>query len=227
MEAKIQMPAALAAGVAHEIRNPLNAIGLQLTLLERKLRDIEGVGQSVNDVIETVRRELRRLGSLTNEIIDFSKPIDLRRSWVNPAELIGKIEQIHGPSLAMMGVALETTITGEDSVYCDPGRIHQVLVNLLTNGIDALDGRENATIELTVDNRPRSTTFGIRDNGQGMNTTSRVFDLFYTTKASGTGMGLPVVRKIIEAHGGSVRVKSTPGEGTTFTLFLPRPAPEN
>lgn len=223
MESKLQMPAALAAGVAHEIRNPLNAIGLQLTLLDRKLRAVDGVGQSVNNVIETVRRELGRLGGLTNEIIDFSKPIELRKSWVEPTELIAKIEEIHGPSMAMMGVSFDTTLVGQGGVHCDAGRLHQVLVNLLTNAIDALDGRDDGRIDLAFETRPRSTIIQVRDNGQGMGTTSRVFDIFYTTKASGTGMGLAVVRKIIEAHGGMVRVKSRPNRGTTFTLYLPRP----
>jgi signal transduction histidine kinase len=228
MEMKLQIPSALATGLAHEIRNPLNTIGLQMTLLERRLRDYTTDVESdekISPIVQAVRSELGRIRGLTTEIMDFAKPIDVNPAWHDGRRLLEQLEQVHGPTLETSRIELKTQIEGVDEqIWCDMDRMQQVLVNLLTNAVEAIE--DEGTIWLDIENAEYGTTIQVSDSGEGMppSLKYRVFDLFYTTKASGTGIGLPIVKKIIEAHGGSIDVVSKPGEGTKFTVYLPRPA---
>ncbi|MGM0555254.1 MAG: protoglobin domain-containing protein [Myxococcota bacterium] len=231
MEMKLQIPSALATGLAHEIRNPLNTIGLQMTLLERRLReyttDVES-DEKISPIVQAVRSELGRIRGLTTEIMDFAKPIETSPAWHDGRQLLEQLEQVHGPTLETSNIELKTAIEGVDEqIWCDMDRMQQVLVNLLTNAVEAIE--DEGTIWLEIENAEYGTTIQVSDSGEGMPPTLkyRVFDLFYTTKASGTGIGLPIVKKIIEAHGGSIDVVSKLGEGTKFTVYLPRPETSN
>lgn len=224
VELKMKVPAALAAGLAHEIRNPLNAMGLHITLLERQLRRAGLENDGSSSAIEGVRSEIRRLRGLTSEIIDFSKPIQITPSWIDIGVVINELAEMHAPVLAASEITFGTSITGPSPVYCDRDRLVQVLVNLLTNAVEALPGEGH--IELTVDNsRQFRTELIFRDTGPGLPrpVRFRAFELFYTTKAAGTGMGLPIVRKIVEAHHGFIQIESPPSGGALFRIQLPRP----
>jgi signal transduction histidine kinase len=230
MEMKLQIPSALATGLAHEIRNPLNTIGLQMTLLERRLReyttDVEA-DEKISPIVQAVRSELARIRGLTTEIMDFAKPIDITPAWHDGRQLLEQLEQVHGPTLETSQIDFVTDIGGiDEQIWCDMDRMQQVLVNLLTNAVEAIE--DEGTISVDIENAEYGTTIQISDTGEGMppSLKYRVFDLFYTTKASGTGIGLPIVKKIIEAHGGSIDIASKPGDGTKFTVYLPRPKRE-
>ncbi len=224
MEAKLQVPAALAAGLAHEIRNPLNAIGLNLTLVERRLRKVDGDTQAITKSIEGMRVELNRIRGLTSEILDFAKPVDIHPTWFKSADMLEQLQVVHGPVLEVSNIAFKVVQSGHPQMYCDRDRVYQVLVNLVKNSVEAIEDEGAITIKL--DTTDYGTVLEVHDSGPGMapGLKYRVFDLFFTTKASGTGMGLPMVRKIVEAHGGSVDINSVPGRGTTFIMSLPRPS---
>jgi signal transduction histidine kinase len=220
---KMQIPAALAAGLAHEIRNPLNTIGLHMTLLERRLRKQGDSGDVVTASIEGVRSEIRRLRGLTSEIIDFAKPLDVSPRWYSTQQLLHSIAAVHGPSLEASNIKLTTSCHGPDEIYADVDRITQALVNLLTNSAEALEG--SGHIEISVTNEQGATLLCFEDDGPGLphDLKFRAFDLFFTTKASGTGMGLPIVQKIVEAHGGSLSAEPSRTQGALFKIRLPRP----
>lgn len=225
LEMKMKVPAALAAGLAHEIRNPLNAIGLHITLLERQLRRAGLENEASASAIDGVRREIRRVRGLTSEIIDFSKPIQVNPTWVDVRVLLKELTDMHTPVLRASEIKLHTEVNGDSAIYCDRDRVTQVLVNLLTNSVEALpaDGK----IEIRVDNtRLGRSEIVFRDTGPGLPKAVRfrAFELFYTTKAAGTGMGLPIVRKIIEAHQGFVEIESPVSGGAAFRIQLPRPS---
>lgn len=224
MELKLKIPTALATGLAHEIRNPLNAINLNLTLLERRVSALEGSGEANTEpIVDAIRSEIRRIGSLTNEIMDFAKPIDITRAWHDADVLLADLETVHGPTLDAAGIELVTRVEGDSMIWCDIDRMIQVFVNLITNAVQAIEDSGTLTIEII--NADVGTTIQVSDTGEGMPPAMRyrVFDIFFTTKAAGTGLGLPITRKIVESHEGAIDVTSKVGRGTTFTIFLPRP----
>src|SRR5690554_782427 len=234
MRMKLEIPSALATGLAHEIRNPLNTMGLQLTLLDRRIRDIgnvvEGAEERILPIAEALRSELGRIHTLTNDIMDFAKPVEISPAWHDAGTLLDELKRVHGASLEASNIVLETELKGDSRMWCDMDRLRQVFVNFLTNAVEAMDAASGpdasaGRIVVCVDNADYGTTLTFEDRGEGMapGLKFRVFDLFFTTKASGTGMGLPIIKKIIDAHGGSIDVSSQPGRGTKFTVFLPRP----
>jgi signal transduction histidine kinase len=221
MQMKLKVPLALATGLAHEIRNPLNAIGLNLTLMERKLRSV-GQDEGV-PIVEAVRAEVRRISTLTTEIMDFAKPVELRPTWHKVDSLLEQLQSLHGPTFDASNITFETSAEPGEYIWCDIDRLRQALVNLLTNAVEATgpEGR----VSIAVTNDERCTTIKVSDTGMGMEpaVAYQIFDLFFTKKASGTGLGLPIVKNIIDAHGGTIDVASRPDRGTTFTIRLPRP----
>lgn len=222
MELKLQVPAALATGLAHEIRNPLNALNLNVTLMERRLRGLGVDTESIDPILEVMRSEIRRVRGLTSEIMDFAKPIAISAGWCDARELVRDLVMIHGPTLEVSQIELRTHVVGEPMMWCDTDRIKQVLVNLMTNAIEAIG--DGGSITLTIEGDANGTQLVLEDTGEGMppSLKYRIFDLFFTTKAAGTGLGLPIVRKIIEAHAGAIDVNSRPQQGTTFTIYLPK-----
>ena len=227
MELKLQVPAALATGLAHEIRNPLNAINLNIALMERRLRAIDDDTSAIDPILEVMRSEIMRIRGLTSEIMDFAKPISISPRWSDAKDLIDELIAVHGPTLEVSNISFTSHVSGSTRVWCDVDRFKQVLVNLMTNAVEAVE--EAGQIEIKIEGTNEGSIFHFRDNGQGMppGLRYRVFDLFFTTKASGTGLGLPIVRKIIEAHEGAIDVVTRPGHGTTFSIYLPYPAHEH
>ncbi len=224
MRLKLQIPTALATGLAHEIRNPLNAINLNITLLERRLRQLPSDTDELTPILEVMRSELRRIRGLTSEIMDFAKPVEIRPRVIDARELLAQFTAAHGPTLDVSQIALNTELSGPTTMWCDADRMSQILLNLVTNAVEAIG--ERGTITIRVLSSAKETRLEIEDTGEGMPPGMRyqIFDLFFTTKAAGTGLGLPIVRKIIEAHDGLIDLYSRPGHGTRFTISLPRPA---
>lgn len=222
MKLKLQIPAALTTGLAHEIRNPLNAIGLQVTLLERKLHNAEVNYDIFQPILDAVRSELRRIHVVNSEIMDFAKPIEVYREPSNIQKMLLELQQTHGPTLEAANIALNFEVHGSPILWCDADRLTQVIVNLLNNAIESMP-HTGGIINIHVDKTECGNVITFKDNGSGMEPELKykIFDLFYTSKASGTGIGLPIARKIIEAHGGSIDVASQPDVGTEFILHLP------
>jgi signal transduction histidine kinase len=226
MAMKLKVPAALASGLAHEIRNPLNAIALNLTLLERKMNgDATETSQAI---IGAVRNEVQRITNMTSEIMDFAKPFEIHRGWESVQELLRGITLTLGPTMEASNIEFIVNVEDStDDIFCDADRLKQALLNLLTNAAEAVG--DEGTIQLTVTNRPSGTEISVTDSGEGMTPAMqfRAFDLFFTSKATGTGLGLPIVKKIVVAHDGAINIHSQPGSGTTFTIYLPRPQRKN
>ncbi len=223
MQQKLEIPAALATGLAHEVRNPLNSIALQMTLLERKLRAKNVDVDTFEPVFDAMNTELRRIKQMNSEILDFAKPVDIERIPVDLRELFDEIRQSHQLTLDAGDVDMEVSVRGDVELQCDPNRLNQVFVNLLTNAMEAMP--EGGTIGVEIEGKDEGVVVEFSDDGIGMAPakTHQIFDLFYTTKTAGTGIGLAIARKIVEAHDGSIDVMSHRGNGTTFTVYLPRP----
>lgn len=218
---RLQIPVALATGLAHELRNPLNAIGLQMTMLERRLQKSGVSGDIYESVMDAVRTELGRIQKLNAEILDFARPVFLECASVDLVGLIGEIHCSHGPTLEAGGVQLSVEGPPKVFVFADRERLREALVNLLTNAVEAMP--EGGEVRVVLESNGAGVVVEFSDTGTGIEAeqAGQIFELFHTTKALGTGIGLPIARKNMEAHGGSIELAATSVKGTTFRLYFP------
>jgi len=212
----------LAAGVAHEIRNPLSAISGSVQILLDELP----TGHPSRQFGDVVIKEITRLNGIVEDLLYFAKPSKNFISSVHPHELIQETISLLTPSLKKDLVVLQHDFHPDvGPIMVDPALIKQVLVNLLLNAVQALPAEGGV---IAVETRPASggVAISVHDTGLGIKPEDlpRIFDPFFTTKDRGTGLGLAVSSKIIEIHHGYLQVESQPGMGSTFTVFLPQGA---
>jgi len=218
--------ARLAGALAHEIKNPLSTIRLNMELLAEDFRETNSPGgQHRLRKIEVVERECRRLENLLDDFLNFAK---VRRLNLQPSDLNEHVKQVldfFRPQAAKANLELVDYLAGDlPTVLLDRESFRSALLNLVLNAEQAMpDGGQ-----LVV--RTYGTADGVAmdliDTGCGMDREScgKVFDAFYSTKRGGSGLGLPTARKIVEAHGGSISLQSELGRGSQFTVKLPIPA---
>jgi signal transduction histidine kinase len=212
----------LAAGLAHEVRNPLNSAILQLDLLERRLGKGVVSVQGTLDVTRIVRDEIRRLDRLVNDFLAFAqpRPLDLQSLAVN--EVLQGAAALVAAELLSLGIELKPEYDDwAGRVDVDPPRFRQVLINLFRNAIEAMNGKGRLTVRTRRANSSGNVFIDIEDTGPGFAEELPIFDAFFTTKEGGTGLGLAIVHRIVSDHGGSIQVSSRPGL-TRFTLVLPQ-----
>ncbi len=218
--------ARLAGGLAHEIKNPLSTIRMNMDLLAEDFRgsDAPRDRRALGKVV-TVLRECTRLEKILEDFLHFARG---RRLELEPTDLNEPVRQVlefFRPKAAEAQIELSEYLAADlPTVLVDAEALHGALLNLMLNAEQAMpDGGQ-----LVVRTYARAEGVGLDliDNGCGMDaeTQARIFDAFYSTKRNGSGLGLPIAKKIIEAHGGVVAVDSAPGHGTRFTISLPTPA---
>jgi signal transduction histidine kinase len=210
----------LAAGVAHEIRNPLAAIVNATTLLDARE---QLTAEERASTLDAVRKEARRLNRILSDFLIFARP---REPKLLPGDLREVVEHVTAlirddPARARL-VELVTRIDPAlPLVAFDPDQLTQVLLNVALNGIEAMGGR--GRLSLDVGRRNGEVVIGVADTGRGipLEERGRVFEPFFSKKPGGTGLGLTIARRIVDAHGGHIGLESTPGKGTRFTIALP------
>jgi len=213
----------LAAGLAHEVRNPLNSATLQLQVLRRRLERPEVKPETVVPVVELVEDEIRRLERLVNEFLAFVRPQPLSHTKTSLPDLCEGVIEFIRPEAEAARVRLVPELQRDlPALSGDPERLRQVLLNLVRNGIEAMP--DGGTLTLRTRNAflngRRELQLEVEDTGVGFADETPIFDAFFTTKPSGTGLGLSIVHRIVTDHGGTVRVRSHPGN-TCFTVSLP------
>jgi signal transduction histidine kinase len=219
---KMAVLGTFASGLAHEVRNPLNSMGLQLSLLERRATEAEGrSSKGVRDKITIIREEIRRLDSLVNDFLLLSRTNRVSLRPVNVDDLADELLRLLEPEATAAGVQLRRASIGEPppEIAADPEKIKQVILNLLRNAMEAMPNGGAARIETgLIDGR---VCLRIADTGPGLPDDVDVFQVFVSTKAGGTGLGLSIALQIVQDHGGEIVTESRPGEGTVFTIWLP------
>jgi signal transduction histidine kinase len=209
----------MAAHVTHEVRNPLSSIGLNVELLEEELAD---AGPEAKDLLRAVHREIERLTGITEEYLRLARLPSPQLEPEDLGELARAAAEFVRPELTAAKVKLELEIEPALPLCAlDEAQIRQVLLNLLKNAREAMP--EGGAVRLAVRAADNGLLMSVADDGSGMTEEqrARIFDPFYTTKARGTGLGLPLSQQIVVAHGGTIRCQSAAGEGTVFEIWLP------
>jgi signal transduction histidine kinase len=210
----------LASSLAHEVRNPLNSIHLQLVLLSRRLGKLgEPERAELAGFLDTARKEITRLDGLVEEFLSLSTVDRVVLSDVPPEDVLREVLSLMHPVAREAKVSLTEQFTLPlPPVPMDREKIKQVLINLIRNSIEAMP--EGGRLTLAARAANGLCTIDVVDTGTGIEPGLDVWDFFVTTKHGGTGLGLPIARRIVEAHGGSLGYDSEPGRGTTFTVSL-------
>jgi signal transduction histidine kinase len=200
----------LAAGVAHEIKNPLNSINLTIEHLKDKFLDKKEI--QVQKYIETIQHEIRRLDNIVNNFLSFVRIENLNKQDTDINELISGVMYLFAREMEVQKIVFKPDFESPFVLAVDSERIKTVLVNIILNGIQAMPDGGN----LIVKTRVKDRTITIIDSGMGIpeNEVENIFDIFYTTKSSGTGLGMPTAYKIVKSHGGDIFIRSKMGEGT-------------
>jgi two-component system sensor histidine kinase HydH len=210
----------LAAGVAHEIRNPLSSVKGFATYFREKLKD----SPQDRDTATTMIQEVERLDRVIGQLLEFARPSTLKIKPVRVTDLIRHSLKLIEGDARTKGVEVKADLPANlPQALMDADRMNQVLLNLYLNAIQAMDGGGVLQVTVSRDDSRKLTTITVSDNGRGIEAADqeRIFDPYFTTKSDGTGLGLAIVHKILDAHGGSIKVSSQKGAGTTVTMTLP------
>lgn len=215
----------LAAGVAHEIRNPLSSLKGFATYFRERYRD----NPADKETAEVMIAEVDRLNRVIGQLLEFARPVTMTLVPMSLQVVIRHALKMVERQAREKGIGIETELPPEiGEIPLDADRFSQVLMNLFLNAFAAMEGGGTLRVSLARQD-DRTIRISVSDTGTGIpkEDLSRVFDPYFTTKPSGTGLGLPIVQKIVEAHGGEVTLTSEPGQGTTATVLLPtQPRPE-
>ncbi len=218
---KLAAVGTLAAGLAHEIRNPLNGAQLHVAYLGRALKR-DDARPDLQEAVAVVDDEIKRLANLVTEFLEFARPRPLARRAVSMRALGERVVQLAGALADAAGLRISVDVPAADvTVDADPDRLEQVLINLLRNAVEACASGAGTTVQLRARRQPRHVVLEVEDDGPGLaRPDAPIFDAFFSTKAAGTGLGLAITHRIVTDHGGSVDVDSRPGR-TVFTLKFP------
>jgi signal transduction histidine kinase len=216
----------LAAGIAHEIRNPLTSLKARLYTLEKHL---QGVPAARKDT-DIISAEISRLERIVQDVLSFARPSDPKLETIAANTLLAEVQGLMSPSLESREVQLVVESSPELLIRADSGHLKQVLINLVRNAAEAIDGAGTVRLRTRAARAPlggRETDaviLEVADSGKGIppEVEKRLFDPFFSTKESGTGLGLPIAARIVERHGGLLQYQTQPGRGTTFGVVLPR-----
>ncbi|MBI3849672.1 MAG: hypothetical protein HY298_05195 [Verrucomicrobia bacterium] len=216
----------LAAGVAHEIRNPLTAIKACLFMQQKQFKP--GTPQFAD--AELISKEIGRLERIVKDFLRFARPSDPQLVTLAADELLREVQALLSPELAKANIRLALENSASAQVRVDPQQIKQVLINLVQNAADSVGHNGGVTLRTRCDTKRLgdrtidAVILEVADTGKGIppEVEKRLFDPFFTTKEGGTGLGLPIASRIVEKHGGALQYQTQLNRGTTFGVVLPR-----
>lgn len=212
----------VAVSIAHEFRNALGTILGYTRILEEELPD----HPEARACLEAIRQEMATLDRMIQDLLQYGRPLEIHPTWIPLDVWIPQVVEAHRQALGMGSIRYQVQVNADKTVYWDSIWMGRALDNLLRNAVEAMP--QGGTVSLTVELQGEAVHLRVQDQGEGIppEHLSRIFLPFFTTRGRGSGMGLPLVQKVVLAHGGQIRVQSRPGEGTTFLLTLPRQASE-
>jgi signal transduction histidine kinase len=214
----------LAAGLAHEIRNPLGSVEGALRIVSRPELP-EATRQEFRDLAQG---EVERLKELVSSFLDFARPAAAQPSPTSPGQLLQSVEHLVSETAGIARVAVHTEAQIDvREILVDPQQIKQVLLNLAINSIQAMPGGGNLVLRAYIDRGV--VVFEVQDEGVGVldEEMEKIFDPFFTTRADGTGLGLSIAHRIVNQHGGQIRARRNPDRGMTFAVEIPLEASDD
>jgi PAS domain S-box-containing protein len=223
----------LTSGVGHEVKNPINAIVVHLELLKSKLGD---TASPATRHLEVIDAEIRRLDRVVQTLVDFSRPVELQLREQDLRAIVTEVVALSSAELSMRDVTIFNSMPDEPLIAnIDADLLKQALLNVIQNGAQAMSGGGRLDVTLHGDRKSpsngdrfavqgsREAIISIRDQGPGIpdDIREKIFDLYFTTKAGGSGIGLAMTYRILQLHHGSVEVQSVTGRGSDFRLRIP------
>jgi signal transduction histidine kinase len=213
----------LAAGVAHEIRNPLNAMGMGLQRLKREFLPLdESKKEEYISFMELILKEIRRVNEIIEQFLTLSRPFQLNLRESSLQDLLKNLILLFQEEASSGRITLQAEIPSDlPSVQMDPERLTQAFINIMKNGMQAMG--QGGILRIESKSLKESVEVIISDSGSGIPTEQmeKIFNYYYTTKEKGVGLGLPIAHRIIEAHGGQLKIESRVGFGTKVTVMFP------
>jgi signal transduction histidine kinase len=215
----------LASTVAHEVRNPLNAVGMTAQRLKREFLGAApadaGDRAELEELLSVMTSETQRIDRIVQQFLEYARPPRLAPERVDLGALVRDVGERARSLAGARGIAVEVEATEAGTALVDPAQLRQALDNLVRNAVEGTP--EGGRVSLAARRESGGHAIEVRDTGRGIEPdhVPRIFDLYFTTKAEGTGVGLAVTQQIVAAHGGTIEVDSRPGAGTTMTVRVP------
>jgi signal transduction histidine kinase len=204
----------LMGGVAHEIKNPLNAMALHLEVLKSRLDEHD-------PEIEVISAEIKRLDRVVKTFLNFNKPLDVQMKVLDVTSLSAEVANLVSPDAASRGISIETQLGSARWINGDADLLKQAVLNVVMNAIEAMQSGGRLTLRTEEDSGEHMIL--ISDNGPGIppEIQGKIFNLYFSTKETGTGMGLAMAFRVVQLHGGTIEFTSEIGKGTLFRLRFP------
>ena len=219
VSARLAAISRLTGGVAHEIKNPLQAITVHMEVLKSKL------GEHYDEVggeIETIAREIMRLDRVVKTFLDFTRPVDLKMRDIEMVALARDVTALVGPSAARQNVRLELDAEPKENyLHADRDLLQQAILNVVVNGVEAM--KQGGLLRIHIFSEGGECCVDISDEGVGVppDIHDKIFNLYFSTKGKGSGIGLAMTFRVVQLHNGTIDFTSEPGKGTTFRLRFP------
>jgi signal transduction histidine kinase len=212
----------LAAGIAHEVRNPLNFLSLSIGHIKAMIAE-ESIKNrdEIMTLLDNLKREIFRVNELINNFLFLGKPIILKKERVSPEVLVNDVLYLLKDKVPEnIDIQVIDHSSGE-LLYGDRVYLRICLINLLLNSVQAIEGSGSVTVEFS--NTDGGSRISVRDNGRGIEKEAmeRIFEPYFSTKKLGIGLGLTITKRIVQEHGGKISVESEAGKGTTTTVEVP------
>jgi signal transduction histidine kinase len=213
----------LAAGVAHEIGNPLNSLHIHLQLMERKAQELDRNAKAeLQQSIDVARSEVRRLDSIVTQFLRAIRPSHPRLHPENVNTIVEEAVRFFTPEIKDRDIVVEQELRGDlPLLQLDREQMKQAFYNVIKNSLEAMKRHGTLCIRTDLDDTHVMVSFTDTGGGMSAENLSRIFEPYFTTKPSGTGLGLLIVRRIVREHGGELSIESSQGKGLTLTIRLP------